>query len=140
METKNFSEMLNKLNSDLNLVNSVNSVYQKKYDYESLNIAKSLQKSFRVKFRKNCEKIYFSSNDLISVQKFINEVEKSLLVCTIDKKRFYQLSANEIFHGYEKLSEKDKKIVNEKHKLFCEICKPEKIETETEKKSEKKSK
>lgn len=135
METKNFNEMLNKLNSDLNLTNSVNSAYLKKYDYENLNISKSLQKSFRVKFRKTCDKIYFANCDLKQVENFIAEVEKSLIVCTKDKKRFFQLTANDVFHGFEKLSETDKKIVTEKHKLFAEICTPAKDEKSETKKS-----
>jgi len=124
-EKKDFNQMLNELNSNLNLQSSVNSVYQKKYDYESLNIAKNLQKSFRTSFRKESEKVYYTNVSLDVIKNWIEKVEKSLLVCTKNKKKFYQLTANDIFNGYSKLSEKDKNIVDEKHKLFVEFNKPE---------------
>ena len=133
METKNFASMLNELNSSLNLNSTVNGVYSKKYDYSAMGLNKSQEKSKRVELRKLCNKIYYSKVELSEVLKFVETMQKSLIVCTQNKKSFYQLSASEIFSNYEKLDAENKKIVDEKHKLFVEICTPVSIEKPIEK-------
>jgi len=125
-EKIDFSKKLKELNSNLNLQSTANGVYSKKYDYANLGISKNLEKSKRVELRKLCTKIYYSDTQLESVKKFIATMEKSLLVCTKDKKKFYQLTANDIFSNYNKLDTANKKIVDEKHKLFVELTSPSK--------------